>query len=58
MIRGRKFDLRFFMHIACTKPYLVLTNPGYARLSLEDYKAEFSLETKEGRARHLTNAAV
>lgn len=46
------------MHIACTKPYLVLTNPGYVRLSLEDYKPEFSLETKEGRARHLTNAAV
>lgn len=46
------------MFIACTKPFLVLTHPGYVRVSLEDYKADTELETKEQRARHLTNASV
>ena len=40
LVRGRKYDVRFFMLIASTKPYLVLTNPGYVRLSLEDYSTD------------------
>lgn len=65
LVRKRKFDIRYFMLIACTKPYLVMTNTGYARLSLEDYCIDpsveptcLNLETREERARHLTNASV
>jgi hypothetical protein len=59
LVNGRKFDLRYFMLIACTKPYLVLTNTGYARISLEDYNLTgLDFKTKEDRARHLTNASV
>ena len=65
LVNRRKFDIRYFMLIACTKPYLVLTNPGYVRMSLEDYCIDpavepscLNLETREERARHLTNASV
>ena len=36
LIHKKKYDLRYFMIIACTRPYLVLTHTGYARLSLEE----------------------
>ena len=59
LINGRKFDIRYFMLISCTKPYLVLTNTGYARISLEEYSMTgLDFKTKEDRARHLTNASV
>jgi hypothetical protein len=34
LIRGRKFDIRSFMVIICSKPYFVYAHPGYARISL------------------------
>lgn len=47
------------MFIACTKPYFVLTNPGYVRLSLEDYSTDnFGKGDKLEKSVHLTNAAV
>ena len=58
LINGKKFDIRCFMLIVSTKPFLVLTNPGYVRVSLEDYCSDTKLETKEQRARHLTNASI
>lgn len=59
LINKKKFDLRFFMLIACTKPYLVMTNPGYLRLSLEDYNTDvFEGNDKITKATHLTNASV
>jgi len=59
LVNGKKYDIRYFMLIACTKPYLVLTNPGYARISLETYNTDnFGADTKEDRATHLTNASV
>lgn len=59
LIRNRKYDVRYFMLIACTKPYLVLTHTGYARISLEEYGTEgFGSGTKEDRACHMTNASV
>ena len=38
LINNRKFDIRYFMLVACCKPFLVLTNPGYLRISLEEYQ--------------------
>ena len=59
LVNNRKYDLRYFMLIACTKPYLVLTHTGYARISLEEYQTEnFGEDTKEARACHMTNASV
>jgi len=59
LINKKKYDLRYFMIVACTKPYLVLTHTGYARLSLEDYNTEsFGKNDKFDKSTHLTNASV
>lgn len=59
LINKKKYDLRYFMIIACTKPFLVLTHSGYARLSLEDYKTDgFGKNDKFDKSTHLTNASV
>jgi hypothetical protein len=59
LINGRKYDIRFFMLVACTKPYLVMTNSGYIRVSLEDYNIDtFGAGDKKDKATHLTNASV
>lgn len=59
LINKKKYDLRYFMIIACTKPYLVLTHSGYARLSLEDYSTDnFGKNDKFDKSTHLTNASV
>ena len=34
LVEGRKFDIRGYMLVVCMKPYLVLYNHGYVRLSL------------------------
>lgn len=31
---GRKFDIRAYMIVLCSKPWFVVSNPGYARVSL------------------------
>jgi tubulin--tyrosine ligase like protein 10 len=47
------------MLVACTKPYLVLTNSGYIRMSLEDYNLDtFGTGDKKDKTTHLTNASV
>lgn len=59
LINKKKYDLRYFMIIACTQPYLVLTHTGYARLSLEDYNTEsFGKNDRIDKSTHLTNASV
>lgn len=59
LVNNRKYDIRYFMLVACTKPLLVLTNTGYARISLEEYTTEnFGANSKEDKTTHLTNASV
>jgi len=59
LIDGRKYDVRYFMLVACTKPWLVMTHTGYARISLEEYSTDnFKTDDKKVRAAHLTNAAI
>jgi len=57
LLNRRKFDIRAFMLVANTTPYLVLGhNEFYARLSCEEYSTH---EDKRGdRFVHLTNVAV
>ena len=55
LVGGRKFDLRVFMVVQCMKPYLVLHQEGYARLSLNKYSTENFAKDK---ITHLTNNSV
>lgn len=52
---GRKFDIRAFMVVQCMKPYLVLYQPGYVRLSLNKYTSE---NFEKDKITHLTNNSV
>lgn len=55
MIEGRKFDIRAFMIVQCMKPYLVLYNHGYVRMSLNPYTVE---NFEKDKITHLTNNSV
>ncbi len=55
LIEGRKFDIRAYMVIQCMKPYLVLYNSGYVRLSLNQYTTE---NFEKDKITHLTNNSV
>lgn len=55
LIDGRKFDLRVYMIVVCMKPYLVLYQPGYVRMSLNPYTTENFAKDK---ITHLTNNSV
>ncbi len=55
LVDGRKFDIRAYMVIICMKPYLVLYNPGYVRLSLNPYTTE---NFGKDKLTHLTNNSV
>ena len=50
LLNGHKADIRTYMLIAGTSPYMVFYHPGYVRLSLVPY----SLTQEEVHA-HLTN---
>jgi len=59
LINNRKYDLRYFMLIGCTKPWIVMTNPGYARISIEEFTTEsYGNNNKADKLVHLTNASV
>eukprot|EP00924_Labyrinthula_sp_SR-Ha-C_P008998 maker-scaffold_2-snap-gene-9.4-mRNA-1 protein AED:0.00 eAED:0.00 QI:200/1/1/1/0/0/2/395/530 len=38
LLQGSKFDLRAYLFVASTDPYVVYFNPGYIRRSLAEYK--------------------
>lgn len=38
LVQGSKFDMRVYLYVASTSPYIVFFNPGYIRRSLADYK--------------------
>jgi len=57
LYKGKKFDIRSYMVINCTKPYLVTFNEGYCRISLNDYTLD-DFNTKEGKITHMTNNSV
>jgi len=38
LLINRKFDMRAYLFVASTKPYIVYFNPGYIRRSLAEYK--------------------
>jgi hypothetical protein len=55
LVDGRKFDIRAYMIVVCMKPYLVLYQPGYVRLSLNPYTTE---DFGKDKLTHLTNNSV
>lgn len=55
LIDERKFDIRAYMVISCMKPYLVLYNPGYVRVSLNPYSTE---NFEQNKVTHLTNNSI
>ena len=50
LLEGRKFDIRAYMLIANTSPYLLLYHKGYVRLCMYEYEMDASNLTA-----HLTN---
>jgi len=55
LVDGRKFDIRAYMLVVCMKPYFVIYNPGYVRMSLNEYTTENFAKDK---LTHLTNNSV
>ena len=37
LVHGRKVDLRAYLLVASTDPYIVLFRPGYVRLAMDQY---------------------
>ncbi|KAL7671458.1 hypothetical protein ACOME3_006356 [Neoechinorhynchus agilis] len=53
LLNKKKFDIRCFMVIASTKPFLVFHDPGYVRISLNDFVLD-----DQDNATHLTNQCI
>lgn len=53
LLEGRKFDVRGFVVIAGTTPYILFYHEGYLRLSVERFDAK-----KGGNGVHLTNSHI
>ncbi|XP_068505959.1 uncharacterized protein [Syngnathus scovelli] len=50
LLRGKKFDVRAFLLIACTSPYMVFFRHGYIRLTCDHYDP-----SSNNLSAHLTN---
>ncbi|KAJ3589707.1 hypothetical protein NHX12_010550 [Muraenolepis orangiensis] len=53
LLEGKKFDVRSYLLIACTDPYVVLFRHGYARLTCEPYDPR-----SDNLTAHLTNQCM
>jgi len=51
LIKNRKFDMRVYILVASTQPYIVFFNPGYIRRSLAEYVSAFCPARPRARAR-------
>lgn len=50
LLKGKKFDVRSYLLIACTSPFMVFFRPGYVRLTCNLYDPRSS-----DPSTHLTN---
>ena len=55
LIENKKFDIRCYLMVASTKPYLALYHPGFVRRSLFNYSIT---DSEQDDYIHLTNVEV
>jgi len=53
LLEGKKFDLRVYMLVANTAPFVVLYRKGYVRLCIGEYRTDSDVMTA-----HLTNQVL
>ena len=57
LVEGKKFDLRYFVAIPCTKPFFALFYRGFIRKSLFDFTIDNDGDSKDAFV-HITNVQL
>lgn len=58
LIDKKKFDIRNFVLIACSDPFLILYHKGYFRKSMLDFDMNITPFDLEAKLKHLTNTSM
>ncbi|KRW99029.1 hypothetical protein PPERSA_11630 [Pseudocohnilembus persalinus] len=58
LLQNRKFDIRNFVLVASTEPFLVLFNDGYIRKTIENFDMNIKPFNQQVQLKHLTNTSM